>query len=85
MSQIHTDNAQKILTPAFRALDDLRAAVDAAEAAGDEQIAAALIWAVCDVVDTIDLISELLKKSNQAEMGSSDLNDVGDCIELVVR
>ena len=85
MSQINTDDAQKILTPAFRALDDLRAAVDAAEAAGDEQIAAALIWAVCDVVDTIDLISELLKKSNQAELDSSDLNDVGDCIELVVR
>ncbi len=85
MSQNKTDDARKILTPAFRALDELRAAIDAAEQAGDDQIAAALIWAVCDVADTIDLISDLLKKNDQAQLETADLDDVADCIELVVR
>lgn len=80
------NTAEEILTPTFRALDELRVAIDAADAAGDEQITAALIWAVCDVADTIDLVNDLLKKNGG---GSSEVpsepSDVGDCIDLIVR
>lgn len=80
------NEAEEILAPTFRALDELRVAIDAADAAGNEQITAALIWAVCDVADTIDLVNELLKKGETGESdAASEAGDAGDCIELVVR
>lgn len=85
MSMTEKDKAQEILTPTFRALDELRIAIDKADAAGDEQVSAALIWAVCDVADTIDLVNELLKKNGSGGSDSSEAGDVGDCIDLIVR
>ena len=85
MSEKSSEDLQNILPPAFRALDNLRIAIDASEEAGQDEITAALIWAVCDMVDTIDLVSELLQKDDLAEAGSPQLDDIEDCIELVVR
>lgn len=85
MSENNSQDLQNILPPAFRALDNLRVAIDASEEAGHDEITAALIWAVCDMVDTIDLVSELLKKGDLPEAQSSQFDDIEDCIELVVR
>lgn len=85
MSQIYTDDVKKVLDPAFKAIDNLRVAIDAAQEAGDDEIAAALIWAMCDVADTIDLIDGMLKRGGRGSMESSDGNDTADLIDLVVR
>lgn len=85
MSENNSEDLHNILPPAFRALDNLRVAIDASEEAGNDEITAALIWAVCDMVDTIDLVNALLKKDNSAQTKSSRFDDIDDCIELVVR
>lgn len=85
MSENRSEDVHNILPPAFRALDNLRAAIDASEEAGNDEITAALIWAVCDMVDTIDLVNELLKKDDRNQIETSGFDDVDDCIELVVR
>ena len=85
MSQINTEEVKNVLDPTFKAIDNLRVAIDAAQEAGNDEIAAALIWAMCDVADTIDLIDGMLKRGDDASAGISDPSDDGDLIDLIVR
>ena len=85
MSQFYTEDVKKVLDPAFRAIDDLRVAIDAAQEAGNDEIAAALIWAMCDVADTIDLIDAMLKRGDDASTEDSGSSDDADFVDLIVR
>lgn len=85
MSQFYTEDVKKVLDPAFRAIDELRVAIDAAQEAGNDEIAAALIWAMCDVADTIDLIDGMLKRGDNASTEDADPSDDAEFIDLIVR
>jgi len=85
VSQINTDDVKKVLDPAFKAIDNLREAIDAAQEAGDDEVAAALIWAMCDVADTIDLIDGMIKRSDGDAAQSLDADGTADLIDLIVR